>query len=68
MVIKDKNGIQLSPCICAKVRFEFGLTTKKPDNKKRCTKKYWERVVEEIGIQNNINWKKINEIKLNFPF
>jgi hypothetical protein len=68
MAIKDKNGIQLSPCICARVRFELGLTTKEPTNKTKCTKEYWERVVIEIGSKRNINGDVLTKVKLKFPF
>lgn len=40
---------QLSPCICSKVRYALEIKSKPPSNNKRCSKEYWDKVVDKLG-------------------
>jgi hypothetical protein len=50
--LKRKNGSQISPYIAAKIRYELGISTKKPIN----------QIVEIIGASNGISKSKIKSI------
>jgi hypothetical protein len=60
--LKRKNGSQISPYIAAKIRYELGISTKKPINQKNCSNDYWNEVVEIIGASNGISKSKIKSI------
>lgn len=48
-MIVDNNGKQLSPCICSKAKYAFGLKSTKPKNTVNCSKEYWERTIRAIS-------------------
>lgn len=54
MLVFYDNQRQISPCIAAKARYALNLTTNMPDNKKICTYRYWQRVIETLSRINNI--------------
>ena len=43
-----KSNVQLSPCIISQVRYELGLKKTKPENSKKCSEAYRERVREFV--------------------
>jgi len=57
----ESNTKQLSPCIVSKAKFALGAKTKKPTNKKRCSKKYWDNVIDTLCKNDpTLNPKKEN--------
>ncbi len=43
------DGKEMSPCICAQVRFALGITQRQPTNQKTCSTWYWNRIVYFLG-------------------
>ena len=59
-----KNGAEISPCIIAQIRYLLGVSTSKPTNKNKCSKNYWNEVVDIIAKKYNVtNSERINQIK-----
>lgn len=42
------NIVQLSPCICSKVRFALGLKNSRSISSKRCSKDYWNKSIDFV--------------------
>lgn len=42
------TGKQISPCIAAKARYALNNERNKPTNQKRCSKDYWNKVIETL--------------------
>lgn len=61
--LKRGNGASISPCIITKVRFALGLTRIRPKNNKRCSKNYWDDVVEIVGTYSHSSLKEIKVTK-----
>ncbi len=57
----DKES-QISPCIASKARYALGYKDF-PNNKGECTSKYWERVIDTFGKNNNLNEIQIKNAK-----
>ncbi len=50
MTTKNSNkSKQLSPCICAKVRYALGVKNILPSNDKKCSQAYWDNVVDDLS-------------------
>lgn len=54
MLIFNDGNIQISPCILSKGRFALGLKDSRPTNTKRCSLRYWIRVIDTLCASNNI--------------
>ena len=55
MPIYDKDGNELSPCICSKAVFALGLKTQRPTSITPSTQDYWVKVVNRIAELNNLD-------------
>ena len=62
------NGtrVQISPCIIAKARFELGLNNKISQNKKRCSFKYWCRVIDNLALKHNLSLVFVDQAKQHY--
>ena len=40
------NNREVSPCICAKLKYALGITATKPSNSKTCSQQYWDEIVD----------------------
>lgn len=50
-MIIDKNGKQLSPCICSHARYALRLKVTPSKSRKKCTMEYWGKTLEIIAEQ-----------------
>lgn len=44
------SKINLSPCIISWARFALEIKTDKPINSKKCSEKYWKRVINYLVV------------------
>lgn len=49
-----QSGVEFSPCIISKVRFELGITKTRPNNSKECSDEYWNEAVIKVAKDNRI--------------
>lgn len=52
------NKKQIAPCIISHARYELGLKSEKPNNKKECSEQYWKRTIETLAKTYNIKNEK----------
>ena len=44
----NNTSKQISPCIVAKARFALDNQRNQPTNQKRCSKEYWDNVIDTL--------------------
>ena len=47
--LRRANNSEIAPCIVSKVRYELGLTNRKPVNSKSCSNTYWNETVDVVS-------------------
>ena len=58
------DGIQMSPCIVAKVRLALYQPSNRPGNVKICSQDYWDKIVDKFAaIDTNLNLQQIQRAK-----
>ncbi len=65
MAIYDKDGKQLSPCICSWARFALDYKSSKPKNSKRCSSEYWDKTIDKVGA--GLPKGRIRKAKISYP-
>lgn len=58
------DGIEMSPCICSKVKFALGIQNYYTGNRTNCSQEKWNFLVEHFGNLNNIARADIERAKL----
>ncbi len=66
ILIFNDTGKQISPCIASMAKHALGLKNKMPNNKKKCTPRYWNRTVDTIGGQASLADSIIESAKEKF--
>jgi hypothetical protein len=57
------NGIEMSPCLCAKVKFALGIKNHYTGNLATCSQERWNFLVEHFGNLNNISKVDMGKVK-----
>lgn len=57
---------EIAPCIVSKARYELGLKSKKPNNRKFCSKNYWQRTIETLASHHKTKPEKIESAINNY--
>lgn len=55
MILFENTTTQISPCIVSKIRFALGLKVDKPNNKKTCSREYWEKAIKSVSKKYSVN-------------
>ena len=60
------DGVEISPCIASKAKFALGLPNKYLGNDKKCSVEYWNKVINFLGIQNQLSSERIKRARNRF--
>lgn len=61
--MKNKNNRELSPCIVSWAKFALEIKLNQPKNSKKCTKAYWNEVLNAILSQSKFQLYRKNRSK-----